>query len=95
MDKEKVVLSDGYEVEVDKEYLDDWDFLETLTRIDKGESGLIVDVLPLMLGAKQFEALKKHYRDKNGKLKATKMIEVMGEIIEGSKSLKNFSTSSE
>lgn len=95
MDKEKVVLSDGFEVVINKEYLDDWDFLETLSRIDKGEAGLIVDVLPVMLGAEQFKALKDHYREKNGKLKATKMVDVMYEILQNSDQLKNSSSSSE
>ena len=95
MENEKVVLSDGYELEIDREALDDWDFLETLAKIDKGESGLIVDVLPQMLGEEQFKALKDHLRDKKGKLKASKMVEVMYEILNSSDSIKNLSASSE
>lgn len=94
MDKDIIVLSDGYKVEIEPDSLDDWDFLETLAKIDKGETGLIVDVLPQMLGAKQFEALKQHLREKNGRLKATKMVEVMYEILQKSKSTKNLSASS-
>ena len=87
--KNKIVLSDGYEVIIDSELLDDWDFLETLREIDKGNAGLIVDIMPMMLGDKQFANLKKHLRNENGRLKATDMVNVLYEILNASNETKN------
>jgi len=87
--KKKVVLNDGYEVTIDSELLDDWDFLETLREIDKGNLGLIVDVMPMMLGDDQFAALKAHLRNENGKLKATDMGNVLKEILNATNETKN------
>ena len=87
--KNKIVLSDGYEVIIDSELLDDWDFLETLREIDKGNAGLIVDIMPMMLGDKQFANLKKHLRNENGRLKATDIVNVLYEILNASNETKN------
>lgn len=87
--KKMIVLSDGYEITIDSELLDDWDFLEILREIDKGKAGLIVDAMPMMLGDKQFADLKTHLRNENGKLKATDMVNVLYEILNASDETKN------
>ena len=87
--KKEIVLKDGYKLIIDSELLDDWDFLETLRAIDKGDAGMIVDVMPMMLGDEQFADLKKHLRNENGKLKATDMVNVLYEILNASDETKN------
>ena len=87
--KKTIVLSDGYEITIDSELLDDWDFLETLREIDKGNAGMIVDVMPMMLGDEQFAELKTHLRKENGKLKASDMVNVLYEILNASDETKN------
>ena len=46
----KAKLSDGFEVDILDEVIDDWEFLEVLTGIDEGETGLIVKAAKMLLG---------------------------------------------
>ena len=87
--KKEYKLANGFVITLHGELLDDWDFLETLREIDKGNAGLIVDVMPMILGKEQFKALKDHMRDEKGKLKATDMVDVLYEILNIEKETKN------
>lgn len=78
----------GFEFEIEKEALDDYELLEALSKVDKGEYGCITEVVTLLLGEKQKENLKEHIR-KNGRVSANKMIEEVMQIFETSKDLKN------
>lgn len=85
----KYVTSIGFEVEIDSELLDDWELLEMLREVDKGSSGAIVDVAPILLGEEQFSALKDYLKEKTGKIKATDMISVLAEVMDEVKEIKN------
>lgn len=84
----KISTSSGFECEISNYVLDDWDLLETLRKIDKGESQLVIDACILLLGAEQYNKLKEHLR-KDGKLKATEMMQEFAEIMTKTKDLKN------
>lgn len=83
-------LSDGFEVHIDESALNDWAFLKTLRKIDKGETGLIVDIAELLLGGdEEVEKLEKHLADENGKTPADKMVEAIAEIMNSANESKN------
>ena len=79
---EKGKTKSGFEFEIDENVFDDWDMLERLNAIDKGEATNVVDVARDVLGDEQLERLKEHLRDENGRLTITVMTEALGEIFE-------------
>lgn len=85
----KVKLKDGYEVTVDENALNDWRFLKLLRKVDKGDSGLIVDVAEMLLGSeKEVDKLAKHV-EKNGTQSSEDVINAISEIITSVGELKN------
>ena len=77
----KTRLSDGFEVEIIDNVADDWEFLEVLTGIDEGETGLIVKAAKMMLGNEGVKSLKDHLRGKDGVVKTTEMVEALKDIL--------------
>ena len=82
-------LSDGFEIEISESVTDDWEFLEVLSGIDEGETGLIVKAARMLLGNDGVKALKDHLRNKDGKVSSTAMVTALGELMESVNSLKN------
>lgn len=82
-------LSDGFEIEISESVTDDWEFLEVLSGIDEGETGLIVKAARMLLGNDGVKALKEHLRNKDGKVSSTAMVTALGELMESVNSLKN------
>lgn len=89
MERKKITLNSGLQIDVDLEVMDDWEVFELLREIDKGDAGAIVDLIPMTLGDKQFEALKEHLKTKNGKVKASDMVNAFYELFEKVNALKN------
>lgn len=85
----KAKLSDGFEVELKDDYIDDWEFFELLEEIDEGNSGLIVKVAKMMLGKEGVEALKQHLKETHGKASVSQMVSALTELMESVNSLKN------
>ena len=85
----KAKLKDGFEVEISESVTDDWEFLEVLSGIDEGETGLIVKAAKMLLGNEGVKALKEHLRDDNGKVSSTAMIAALEELLESVNELKN------
>lgn len=83
-----IKLKDGYEVSINESCLNDWNMLRLLRQVDKGESAVIVDVVDLMLGADQSEALAKHL-EVDGVTPIDAMVDAMREIMEAATELKN------
>lgn len=87
---EKGKTKTGFEFEIDPEVFDDWEMLEKLNAIDKGNTNLAVDVAKEVLGEEQLNALKEHIKkDNGGKVSITNMVETLGEIFEACGSSKN------
>lgn len=85
----KATLKDGFEVQINDGVTNDWSFLTVLRKIDKGETGLIVDAAEILLGGeKEVEKLAKHL-EKDGVTPADKMITAITELMESVKELKN------
>lgn len=82
-------LSDGFELQLCEDSLNDWRFLTMLRKIDKGETGLIVDVAEKLLGGEeQVEKLAKHL-EKNGVTHTDEMITAITELMESVGEVKN------
>lgn len=81
----------GFDFILSDDAMDDWDLLESLRKIDKGEQQYIIDAAIQLLGENQYNKLKDFLRQKNGKLNATIMSTNIMEIITSSdnKDLKN------
>ncbi len=85
----KAKLKDGYEVDINESCMNDWKFLTTLRKIDKGESGLIVDVAEILLGGeKEVDKLAEHLAA-DGITPADKMVDALTELLTSVNELKN------
>lgn len=85
----KAALKDGYEVDINESCTNDWKFLTTLRKIDKGESGLIVDVAEILLGGeKEVDKLAEHLAV-DGITPADKMVDALTELLTSVNELKN------
>lgn len=82
-------LSDGYEAEINESCLNDWNFLKLLRKIDKGESGLIVDAAEIFLGGEEeVDRLAEHIQE-DGFVAADKMVTAISELMESINESKN------
>ena len=81
--------STGFKYQLEENTFDDYELLEVLRQIDKGESGKIVDMVDIMFSEEQKEALKNHVREENGKVPASKLIKEVMEIFHNEKEGKN------
>lgn len=85
----KAELKDGYTVQISDNIADDWNFLKVLRKIDKGETGMIVDAAELLLGGEEeVDRLAKHL-EVNGKTSLEAMVSAITELMESVNSLKN------
>lgn len=85
----KAKLSDGFEVSINEKCLNDWGFLTMLRKIDKGDTGLIVDIAENLLGGdEEVDKLAKHL-EVDGVTPADKMIDALTEIMGTVNELKN------
>ena len=80
----------GFGCEVEEDVLNDWEILECFQKIDKGESGLIIDVAEMLLGKEQYEALKAFIKERYGKVKADVMMAEIMSIFNSVKQAKNY-----
>ena len=85
----KAKLNDGFEVNIDEKCLNDWGFLTLLRKIDKGDTGLIVDIAEKFLGGEEeVERLAKHL-EVDGITHLDDMVSAITELMESVNSLKN------
>lgn len=79
----------GIEISLTDDKLDDWELLELLRDYDKGNGGLIVDIMQLLLGEKQYNALKTAIKKNEGRVSSKSMLGAFNAIMEASKDSKN------
>lgn len=63
----KGTTKSGFNYTIQEGALDDYELLEELREIDKGNTSLIVDVIEKIIGSEQKEQLKKTCKRRNGK----------------------------
>lgn len=74
----------GFEFKIKEQALDDWEIMEILDELEENPQKL-VSLLRLVLGAKQYEDLKKHLLKKHKKIKVEIMTDEFNSIMEVSK----------
>ena len=74
-------LSNGFEVEIDKEKLDDWETLEVIDELDEHPERT-VRLAKKLLGDDDYQKLKEHCRV-DGKVSMSGMMDAIGEILNG------------
>lgn len=81
--------SSGFEFELEEDILDDYELLETLQKIDEGETGHVTGMVIQLLGEEQKEALKNHVRSVSGRVSAKRLMEEVSEIFQSCNAGKN------
>lgn len=76
----------GFEFEINKDALDNWEFLEKLSDLEDGDDAQIVGIARILLGKEGVERLKEHVRDEKGKVTFTAMTEELTAVFEAVKS---------
>lgn len=71
----------GFTFTISEEQMDDYELLEGLVELDKGNESAIVDVIDRLLGTDQKNQLKNHVRNENGKVTATGMVKEVVDIM--------------
>lgn len=74
-------LSNGFEIEIDKERLDDWETLEVIDELDEYPERT-VRLAKKLLGDDDYQKLKEHCRV-DGKVSMSGMMDAIGEILNG------------
>lgn len=85
----KGISASGFEFEIDEEVLDDWEMLELLQEIDDGKIGKLAKAIVFLLGEEQYEKLKNFIKARDGKIKASVMIDEFTSIMNAEKEVKN------
>lgn len=85
----KGISASGFEFEIDEEVLDDWEMLELLQEIDEGKIGKLAKAIVFLLGEEQYEKLKNFIKARDGKIKASVMIDEFTSIMNAEKEVKN------
>lgn len=80
--------SSGFEYEIPKENLDNYELVETLAEAEANPA-LFPKTFVMLLGKEQVEKLKKHIKNENGIVPFSKMTEEIMEIMESQKEIKN------
>ena len=85
----KAKLSDGFEVSINENCLNDWGFLTMLRKVDKGDTGLIVDIAEKLLGGEEEVGKLAKHIEVDGITPADKMIDTLTELMQSVSELKN------
>ena len=79
----------GFSFELEEEIFDDYELLEMLHKIDRGDNGMMIEMVDKLLGVEQRERLKNHVRTEKGRVPAKRLFEEIKEIFQANKTTKN------
>lgn len=82
MAKIKGITTSGFNFTLDPEDMNDMRVIEALAEVEKGNVLYVIDLIKLMLGEKQKEALYKHVANKEGKVSPELCMAEIKEIFE-------------
>ena len=85
----KGTTKSGFEFEIDDDLFDDYEILEGLCSIDRGETSTFPILVKDILGDDQLARLKNHVRTEKGKVPATALMNEFEEILSASNKGKN------
>lgn len=82
--------STGFEYEINKEVVDDWNFIERLARLEQNQSvSETIDIIVTMIGREGYENLKKHCQKDSGRIPIKRLMNEYYEIMEKNDLAKN------
>ncbi len=84
----EITTTSGFCYCVDEDALDDIELMESLAKLDQGVVTVLPDVVEGMLGTDGRAALYDHVRTPSGRVPITKVVEELGDIMQGLKSAK-------
>lgn len=73
MNKIEVTTKSGFHAVISENLIDDWEFLETLNKANRGDISALFDAINYMLGEEQYLALKEHCRKADGTISTSRM----------------------
>ena len=76
----KIKTSSGFECELDDAFRDDFELLENLALMDKGNLSVLPDVIDAIFGDAK-EAMYDHCRKDNGRVSTTAVMQVVKDVI--------------
>lgn len=79
----------GFAFEIEEETLDDYELLESLSKVDKGEVLSIAETVDRLLGEEQKDRLKEHIRNVQGRITIAAMMDEVVQIFNASGEIKN------
>lgn len=79
----------GFEFELEDDVLDDYELLEALNKLNKGEYLALADLADKVLGSEQKERLKEHIKRDAKKVSSKKMMDEIMQIFNAVNELKN------
>lgn len=79
----------GFEFEIEDDALDNYELLEVITSVDKGDLSAVPKMVDMLLGPRQKEKLKEHVRSAEGRVSATAMMDEVTSILSAKNELKN------
>ncbi len=82
MAKVKGTTTSGFNFSLDTDDMNDMRVIEALAEVEKGNVLYVIDLIKLMLGAEQKEALYKHVANKDGKVSPELCMVEIKEIFE-------------
>ena len=89
----KITLSDGYEVTLDDNVLDDWELLCGLVAVEKGNDAALVPVFDRLLSPEEKTNLLEHLRDEKGRVSIWTVAKCIGELLNSAQKAKNSASS--
>ena len=79
----------GFAFELEDDVLDDWELVDALRSVDKGNAEVMPDVFHLLLSERQQEALKANVRGDKKKVSMSKMVTEIADILNSAREGKN------
>ncbi len=83
------VTKSGFNYSIEEAALDDWEFLDELASVDKGNFSHITSIPKMLLGEAQAKELLEHLRNEEGRIPASSVVKELGDIFAEANALKN------
>lgn len=82
----KVKTSAGFSCEIDEEALGDWETVERLIDVEKGDLRILPDVMKDLIGEDGYEGAKNFVRTEKGRVPTQKLTELFYEVLTAARS---------
>lgn len=77
----KIETKDGFACELDEEALGDWEILERLIKIQRGEYADLPDVMVELIGEDGYNGAKEHCRNDRGRVPVNDLMALFFDVL--------------